>query len=183
MDEAVRGRTCVPARYTCTCAFTCVRRKVNKFSPSYSYRIVVHPSLSHSLSRFSPRAPFHTRTRAHVPQGQVLKLLSGFRPARQPARPSRRATYTVVNLAPCKIGHYCPLLRIVYQCAQGSTYVTARECIQVQQFPSVQDASASRRRQLNFSSPLRVESGTWTRVSNVSRKLVCPPRHCDRMFS
>lgn len=100
-------------------AFTCVRRKVNKFSPSYSYRIIVRPSLS------SSRAPFHTRTHSLTcPWGGSLKLLSGFRLA----RPPRRAAYTVVNLAPCKIGHYCPYC--VHQCAQGSTYVTARECIQ-----------------------------------------------------
>jgi len=128
--------------------FTCVRRKVNKFSLFYSDRSA---PVSLALSFSIPSCPF-SRTRAHMPWGQVLKLLSGFRLARSPIRSSVEEGDLVVNLAPCKIEHYCPLLRIVYQCiyqyAQRSTYVTARECIQV--LPSVQDALG--RCQLNFSS-------------------------------
>lgn len=72
-------------------AIICVRRKVNKFSLSYSCRIAGYPSLSLALFLVSlppPRAPFHTRTRAHVSSGQVLKLLSGFRLARSATRSS-----------------------------------------------------------------------------------------------
>lgn len=88
MDEAVPRRRETRAR-ACTreCAGSpvCARRKVNKFSlfsiPTRSRGISV-------LLFYIPPPPlrpprFHV---LHVPRGQVLKLLSGFRPARTRGR-------------------------------------------------------------------------------------------------